>query len=93
MSSEQTGPWEPAPYTLPPPGETIREWLVEHHRTQIWLAEQVGCSTGHLNQIVMGHSAYSTGLADRIADVTGMPARVLMNLQSNWQLNHNMAGR
>lgn len=77
----------PAPGSVPPPGETIVEWLTDHHHTQRWLAWQVGSSAKHINQICNGHAFYTAALALRLAQVTGVSARFWMRLQADYQLN------
>jgi HTH-type transcriptional regulator/antitoxin HigA len=85
MTSEIS--WKPERGTVPPPGETLREWLAEQRRTQKWLAGQLGCSTHHVNQIVGGRSGYSEALATRLSLVTGISTAFWLNLQYNYQVN------
>lgn len=79
--------YAPAPGSVPPPGETIVEWLEENNHTQRWLAWQVGASAKHINQICNGHATYGAKLARELARVTGVSARFWMHLQADYQLN------
>lgn len=79
--------YDPAPGTVPPPGETILEWLELNHHTQRWLAAQVGASPKHINQICHGRASYTAALALRLARVTKVHARFWMHLQADYQLN------
>ena len=80
--------YRPAPGSLPPPGETLLEWLEENSHTQVWLAGRMGMSPKQINRIIRGHSAYPADVALRLAEVTDVPARFWMHLQADYQLNH-----
>jgi len=79
--------YEPAPGSVPPPGETLLEWLEQNHQTQAWLARKIGTSSKHVNRIIKGHAAYTAEMALRMATVTGISARFWMHLQADYQIN------
>lgn len=79
--------YRPAPGSVPPPGETLQEWLSDNHHTQVWLAVRAGTSAKHINRIIKGRAAYTADLALRLAEVTGISARFWMHMQADYQIN------
>lgn len=85
--------YNPAPGSVPPPGETLLEWLQKNRRSQAWLAEMLGSSPKHVNRIVRGHTSYTAETALRLAEVTGVQAKFWMYLQADYQLNQALLAR
>jgi len=52
----------------------IKSWLVQHGRTQAWLAQQIGVTTNYVNMILAGARSPSLRVAKRLEDVTGIHA-------------------
>lgn len=67
------------------PGETLREVLDELHMTQLELASRTGVSTKHINQVVKGLVPLSADIAQRLENVTGVPARLWSRLESDYR--------
>jgi HTH-type transcriptional regulator/antitoxin HigA len=77
-----------------PPGETIREFLDELNMTQRELATRLDLSPKHVNQLVQGLVPLSTDVAARLELVTGMPARLWLRLEADYQaINHRLRQR
>lgn len=67
------------------PGETLQETIDAIGIDQRELAARSGLSTKHVNQIVKGVAPISHDTAIRLERVTGMPARMWNNLESNYR--------
>ncbi len=63
-----------SPDYIPPPGETVADLLEEHEMTQTELANRLGVSLKHLNQIVKGGASISAELALGLERVFSVPA-------------------
>jgi HTH-type transcriptional regulator / antitoxin HigA len=63
-----------SPDYIPPPGETIADLLEEHEMTQTELANRLGVSLKHLNQVVRGGASVSAELALGLERVFSVPA-------------------
>lgn len=63
-----------SPDYIPPPGETIAELLEEQEMTQTELANRLGVSLKHLNQVVKGSASISAELALGLERVFSVPA-------------------
>ena len=80
MTAERTKTFEPD-YAVAP-GETIVDLLEEHDMTQTELADRLGVSLKHLNQIVNGGASISAELALALEKVFGAPAPFWLNRES-----------
>jgi HTH-type transcriptional regulator/antitoxin HigA len=67
------------------PGETIREFLDEFGMTQRELATRLDLSPKHVNQLVQGLVPLSPDVAARLELVTGMPTRLWLRLEADYQ--------
>jgi HTH-type transcriptional regulator/antitoxin HigA len=65
-----------------PPGETIDDLLEEKSMTQKDLAERLGVSTKHVNQVIKGHAPISADLAIGLEMVFGVPADFWMTREA-----------
>lgn len=63
-----------SPDYMPPPGETIADLLEEQEMTQTELANRLGVSLKHLNQVVRGSASISAELALGLERVFSVPA-------------------
>lgn len=55
------------------PGWRLGHWLTAAGKSQKWLAEQLGHSTKHVNQLIRGHRIWTAATAARLAQITGIP--------------------
>ena len=85
MQAVTPGAFEYSPDYAVPPGETLLDVLDERGMTQAELARRTDLSAKHINQIVKGHAPISNDVALRIERVTGVPARIWLNLESGYQ--------
>ena len=63
-----------SPDYIPPPGESIAELLEDHEMTQTELAQRLGVSLKHLNQVIKGSATISAELALGLEKVFSAPA-------------------
>ncbi|MEU8194679.1 helix-turn-helix domain-containing protein [Microbispora amethystogenes] len=68
-----------------PPGETLRELLEEKEMTQRELAERVGLSPKHVNQLINGLVRLTPDVAESLERVIGTPARIWNRLEADYQ--------
>lgn len=68
-----------------PPGETLRELLEEKGMTQRELAERVGLSPKHVNQLIHGLVRLTPDVAESLERVVGTPARLWNRLEADYQ--------
>jgi len=80
-----TGHFEFSPDYAVPPGETLLEVLEEREMSQAELARRTDLSAKHINQIVKGHVPLSPDVALRLDRVTGVPARLWLNLEGKYR--------
>jgi HTH-type transcriptional regulator/antitoxin HigA len=85
--------WQLEPGTAPHPGETLAELLFDRQWKRDRFAAEIGTTIEHLNRILSGGELYGAKLAVRIAEVTGVPERFWLNLQTDYELNHARANR
>lgn len=85
-ASSMTQTYEPeaSDYAVPP-GETLAEWLDEHDMSQGQLANRVGKSAKHVNQIVNGIAPITPRTALDLETVTGIPARFWLAREAQYQ--------
>ena len=53
--------------------QILTTWLIEHDKTQKWLAEQLGCTPGLVSQWCTGRTVPTVDWIERLSEVTGMP--------------------
>src|SRR4051794_5687800 len=66
------------------PGSMLDEWLEENGVSQVQMATRLGRSTKNINQVVNGVADVSAELALSLETVTGVPARLWINMQANY---------
>lgn len=67
------------------PGDTISEILAERGIKQAELAKRMGRPLKAINEMVKGKSAITVETALQLEQVLGVPAKVWLNLESNYQ--------
>ena len=73
------------PSYISPPGETIADLLDEREMTQTELAERLGVTLKHVNQVVNGGASISAELALGLEKVFRVPAQFWLNRESLYQ--------
>lgn len=68
-----------------PPGETLQETIEALGMTQRDLAKRTGMAPKTINQIIKGKAPITPDTAILLERVTGIPARFLNNLESNYR--------
>ena len=81
MIANNLTPFEPTH-----PGELIKDELEARCLTQARLAERIGVSPSLLNEIIKGKRAVSTEIALLIEAAMDVPADLLLNLQSAYNM-------
>lgn len=81
MIANNLTPFEPTH-----PGELIKDELEAHGLTQIKLANNIGVSASLLNEIIKGKRSVNTEMALLIEAALGIPADMLLNLQSDYNM-------
>ena len=66
------------------PGTMLEEWLEENRMSQTEFALRIGRSVKNVNQIVNGVADVSPDLALGLETVTGVPARLWLNMQAQY---------
>ena len=78
---------EPPPH----PGEMLlEEFLKPKDTSQVEAARHLGMSTTHLNELIRGKRGISADTAWRLGDWLGTGPEVWMDLQSKWDLWHEI---
>lgn len=67
------------------PGEILQDALTEHDLSQKDLADRIGISYKHLNEIVKGKAAISSVQAQKLEFVFGTSSGYWLNLQKNYE--------
>jgi HTH-type transcriptional regulator/antitoxin HigA len=75
------------------PGETIREFLDDLGMTQRELSTRLGLSPKHVNQLVQGLVPLSADVASRLELVTGMPTRMWLRLEADYEATRQRLGQ
>ena len=75
------------PFLPQHPGTILREELKERGIKQKVFAEMIGMRPSHLNALLHGARNISPQVATRIENALQIPARVWLNLQSNYDLD------
>ncbi len=73
------------PTTVSPPGETLQELLDEKSLTQAALAERLGRSLKHINEVVKGKASITSDLAIDLERVLGTPSRFWLNREAAYR--------
>ncbi|MDO9047692.1 MAG: helix-turn-helix domain-containing protein [Methylobacter sp.] len=68
-----------------PPGETIMDLIEEREWSQAELAQKLGCTTKHLNQLIKGKVTLTEVDALRLERVLGSTANFWLNRESKYQ--------
>lgn len=81
MIANNLTPFEPTH-----PGELIKDELEASNLTQAKLAESIGVKPSLLNEIIKGKRAVNTEMALLIEAALNIPADLLLNLQSDYNM-------
>lgn len=81
MIANNLTPFEPTH-----PGELIKDELEARHLTQAKLAESIGVKPSMLNEIIKGKRGINTEFALLIEAALNIPADMLLNLQSDYNM-------
>lgn len=73
------------PQSVPPPGETLKQALVDLDLPQADLARRTGLSTKHINQLIQGAASLSPDVAILLERTTGVPAGIWNRLEAAWR--------
>lgn len=73
------------PLTPTHPGEILKEALEERHMSQTEFARRMGVSTKHVNEIINGHTGYSTEFALGMERVLRINARFWMGALAEYE--------
>lgn len=55
------------------PEHRLTAWLRDHDRSQVWLAQQAGCTQAMISYIIAGRRAVPQWLDAELSDITGLP--------------------
>lgn len=81
MIANNLTPFEPTH-----PGELIKDELEARNLTQAKLADSIGVSPSLLNEVIKGKRAVNTEMALLIEAALDLPADLLLNLQSDYNM-------
>ena len=76
----------PAPFMAVHPGMMVKPELVERGITQKEFAKMLGIQASHLSEVLNGKRALSTDLAVKIEEVIGLPAKLLLSAQAQYNI-------
>jgi HTH-type transcriptional regulator/antitoxin HigA len=76
----------PAPFMAVHPGMMIKPELEERGISQKDFAKMVGIQASHLSEVLNGKRTLSTDLAVKIESAIGLPAKVLLSAQTQYEL-------
>jgi len=68
------------------PGLMVKPELVERGLTQKEFAKMLGIQASHLSEVLNGKRALSTDLAVKIEETIGLPAKLLLSAQAQYDL-------
>ncbi len=74
------------PFEPTHPGELLKDELEERKLTQAKLAENIGVAPSIINEIIKGKRGVNTELALLIEAALDLPADLLLNLQSDYNM-------
>ena len=81
----------PAPFMAVHPGMMVKPELVERGITQKEFAKMLGIQASHLSEVLNGKRALSTDLAVKIEEAIGLPAKLLLSAQAQYDLESAQA--
>lgn len=67
------------------PGEYLEEWIEDQGLSQQQVAERLGVSRKHVNEIVNGHAAVTQDMALRLERVVGIPAEAWLRYEAAYR--------
>ena len=76
----------PAPFMAVHPGMMIKPELEERGISQKDYAKMVGIQASHLSEVLNGKRALTTDLAVKIESTIGLPAKILLSAQTQYEL-------
>ena len=76
----------PAPFMAVHPGMMIRPELEERGISQKEFANMLGTQPSHLCEVLNGKRAITTDLARKIENAIGLPAKILLSAQAQYEL-------
>ena len=76
----------PAPFMAVHPGMMIKPELEERGISQKDLARMVGVQPSHLSEVLNGKRTLTTELAMKIEGAIGLPAKILLSAQTQYEL-------
>ncbi|MBQ7427141.1 MAG: HigA family addiction module antidote protein [Prevotella sp.] len=76
----------PAPFMAVHPGMMIKPELEERGISQKEFAKMLGTQPSHLSEVLNGKRALTTELAVKIENTIGLPAKILLSAQTQYEL-------
>ena len=76
----------PAPFMAVHPGMMIKPELDERGISQKEFAKMLGIQSSHLSEVLNGKRALTTELALKIENAIGLPAKILLSAQTQYEL-------
>ena len=76
----------PAPFMAVHPGMMIKPELEERGISQKEFAKMIGTQPSHLSEVLNGKRALTTELAVKIENAIGLPAKILLSAQTQYEL-------
>lgn len=76
----------PAPFMAVHPGMMIKPELDERGISQKEFAKMLGIQPSHLSEVLNGKRALTTELAVKIENAIGLPAKILLSAQTQYEL-------
>jgi HTH-type transcriptional regulator/antitoxin HigA len=76
----------PAPFMAVHPGMMIKPELEERGISQKEFAKILGTQPSHLSEVLNGKRALTTELAVKIENAIGLPAKILLSAQTQYEL-------
>lgn len=76
----------PAPFMAVHPGMMIKPELDERGISQKEFAKMLGTQPSHLSEMLNGKRALTTELAVKIENAIGLPAKILLSAQTQYEL-------
>ena len=82
----------PAPFMAVHPGMMIKPELEERGISQKEFAKMLGTQPSHLSEVLNGKRALTTELAVKIENAIGLPAKILLSAQTQYELESTNIG-
>lgn len=76
----------PTPFMAVHPGMMIKPELEERGISQKAFAQMLGTQPSHLSEVLNGKRALTTELAMKIESAIGLPAKILLSAQTQYEL-------